>query len=96
MSDLWDVTDQPDYDNIMRIVGYLSQRADIPGAALDALEGLLQVAYPGEVATFTCEVCGASVHAPKTPGKKASKYCGSEACKREVTRRRVAKYRAGK
>lgn len=96
MSDLWDITDQPDYENITRIIGYLSRREDIPGAALDALEGLLKVAYPGEVYTFTCEICGSPVRATRTPGKKPSRYCGSADCAREATRRRVAKYRGGK
>lgn len=96
MSDLWDITDRPDYENIRRILSQLSRREDIPGAALDALEGLLSIAYPGEVVTFTCELCGSPVRAPKTPGKKPSRYCGSVDCEREATRRRVAKHRAGK
>src|SRR5688572_11049262 len=36
-----DITNQPTRENIERILAYLGWLEDVPGAALDALEGLL-------------------------------------------------------
>ena len=36
-----DITNQPTRENIERILAYLGRLEDVPGAALDALEGLL-------------------------------------------------------
>ena len=36
-----DITNQPSRENIERILAYLARLEDVPGAALDALQGLL-------------------------------------------------------
>ena len=96
MCNQWDITDQPDYENLCQIIEHLSKNADIPVPALHALERLLSIAYPGDVMIFYCEICGVAVSAPKTPGKTLSKFCGRASCEKASTRRRVEQYRAKK
>lgn len=90
----WDCTDSPDYENIQRILGYLSHLMEVPGDALTALERLLDLAYPGEKTAYRCRICGDLIIVPKTPGKRPSSLCKKMACQRTANRQRVQHYRA--
>jgi len=94
-----DCTDQPDPENIRRIINFLSGLENkqgliaLPSEALDALEQLLKIAYPGDEETYHCRVCGDPIQIPRTPGKKPSSLCKKTDCQRQANRERVARYR---
>lgn len=90
----WDCIDTPDYDNIQRILSYLSRMFEVPGAALTALERLLDLAYPGEKTTFVCRICGERVTVPQTPGKRPTVLCKKGTCQQIDNRQRIQRYRA--
>lgn len=90
----WDCTDSPDYENVQRILDYLSRLPQVPGAALDALERLLELAYPGDKTAYTCRICGERIMVPKTPGKRPMSLCKKVDCQRAANRQRVQAYRA--
>ena len=90
----WDCTDSPDYENILRILGYLSHLMEVPGDALTALERLLELAYPGEKTAYRCRMCGEIILVSKTPGKRPSTLCKKVDCQRAANRERVQRYRA--
>lgn len=94
MPEYWDVTDKPDPENIRRILTHLATSPDVPGAALDAIEGLLKLAYPGEMTKYTCRICGAEIETPMRPGKRPANLCKKTNCQKEANRQRVATYRA--
>jgi hypothetical protein len=90
----WDCTDSPDYENILRILRYLSHLMEVPGDALTALERLLELAYPSEKTAYRCRMCGELILVPKTPGKRPSTLCKKVDCQRAANRERVQRYRA--
>ncbi len=90
----WDCTDTPDYENVQRILSYLSHMTQVPGAALTALERLLDLAYPGEKTTFVCRICGERVTVPQTPGKRPTALCKKADCQRIANRQRAQRFRA--
>jgi recombinational DNA repair protein (RecF pathway) len=90
----WDCTDTPDYENVQRILSYLSHMTQVPGAALTALERLLDLAYPGEKTTFVCRICGERVTVPQTSGKRPTTLCKKADCRRTANRQRIQRYRA--
>ena len=89
--EILDCDDSADFENIQRILAWLN-KTPTPGAALDALENLLKVAYPGAAVGYTCAICGLQFHAPKRSGKPPT-ICGRDDCQKEANRRRVAKHR---
>jgi len=94
MTEYWDCTDAPAYDNIQRILAYLNRLEAVPGPALTALERLCDLAYPAPKTTFTCRICGESIGVPKTPGKRPTSLCKKTDCQRIANRQRVQRYRA--
>jgi hypothetical protein len=90
----WDCTDTPDYENIQRILSYLSRMFEVPGDALTALERLCDLAYPGEKTSFVCRICGDRVTVPRTPGKRPTVLCKKSDCRKIANRRRAQRYRA--
>lgn len=94
VTEYWDCTDAPDYDNIQRIISYLSHIFQVPGAALTALERLLDIAYPGDKTSFVCRICGERVTVPQTPGKRPTVYCKKGTCQKTANRQRAQRYRA--
>jgi hypothetical protein len=94
MTDYWDCTDTPDYENFQRILAYLNRLEAVPRPALTALEHLCDLAYPAAKTTFRCRICGEQIVIPKLPGKRPTSLCKKSDCQRAANRQRVAKHRA--
>src|SRR5688572_15761268 len=90
----WDITDSPDPENIRRIIHHMSRIRGaygiglVPGEALDAIEKLLKIAYPGAESTYQCRICGDTIEVPKRSGKLPD-MCKKIDCQRAANRQRV-------
>lgn len=91
---LLDCTDQPDPENIRTILDWLA-RTPTPGTALDALEALVKIAYPGEQTHYICRICGDTIDVPRRSGKSPT-LCKKTECQRTANRERVQRHRRQK